>query len=234
MPLRIEPRFLSLVAHDLRNPLNVIGLSLRMIEEELPADSPDVREDIEILRQNANQLARMLSFLSDFSRQIDDGVASEPAQFDPVRVAEEAAEEAEAEARLGRATVRVRVEAGKGCPKDVTLDPVRSRVALRYALINAVESASGSPIRVSIAGFDNRLIIAITIERPPLPTVRSVALRGDIFERVQGNESERLGLDLAIAARACELLGGSAKLEVAEGRSSSIVLEWPAKNVTPR
>ena len=36
----VDPRFTSLVVHDLRTPLNVIGLSFRMIEQVLPRGRP--------------------------------------------------------------------------------------------------------------------------------------------------------------------------------------------------
>ena len=225
MPIRIESRFLSLLAHDLRNPLNVIGLSLRMIEEELPEGNREVREDLDILRQNVAQLARMLSFLSDFARQVDEHPALEPQPFDPRRLVAEVAEEAAGQ--LGSTVIPIRVQVCEGCPTEVTLDPGRARLGLRYALTNAVASACGSPIGVVARGKGDRLEIEIGIERPPRSTVRSTHLRGDLFERVLGNETERLGMDMAIAARVSELLGGSARLQTEEGRSSAIVLDWP-------
>ena len=44
--LPTESRFFPLIVHDLRTPLNVIGLSLRMIEQALPKGNSDVEEDL--------------------------------------------------------------------------------------------------------------------------------------------------------------------------------------------
>jgi len=48
-----------------------------------------------------------------------------------------------------------------------------------------------------------------------------------------GIEPDRLGLDLAIVARVTELFGGTARLEVEDGRGSTIVLDWPTQ-IAPR
>src|SRR5581483_116814 len=40
------------IVHDLRTPLNVIGLSLRMIEQAMPRDDPDLEEDLRFVEEN--------------------------------------------------------------------------------------------------------------------------------------------------------------------------------------
>ncbi|HEX8702845.1 MAG TPA: ATP-binding protein [Myxococcaceae bacterium] len=60
-------RFLGIVSHDLRNPLNSISLSANMLlrEEELPARS---RKTAGRITQSAERMGRMISDLLDFTR----------------------------------------------------------------------------------------------------------------------------------------------------------------------
>jgi signal transduction histidine kinase len=225
MPMRIESRFLSLLTHDLRNPLNAIGLFLRMIEDELPSSCGDARSDLDILRQNVTLLARMLNLVSDFARQMDENGVGHPVLFDPRRMVDDSVAEAESQLTTQRPPIEVSV--AESCPRTVTLDAVRARTAMRYALTNAIAGANDSPIRVQLLGRDDLLRIEIKVDRPPRQCVAARRLTGDHFERVLGTEAERLGLDLAVAARASELLGGTANLDVASGAGSTIVLEWP-------
>jgi signal transduction histidine kinase len=66
----IDSKFLALVVHDLRTPLNVVGLSLRMIDQAVPRNDPDLLEDLKFVEENFKQIERMLSQLSDFCRPL--------------------------------------------------------------------------------------------------------------------------------------------------------------------
>src|SRR5206468_1490437 len=72
MAMTFDPRMLWLIVHDLRNPLNVIALSVRILQDTLPKDDPSVQEDLGFLGENVRQLDRMLAQLGDFSRLNDD------------------------------------------------------------------------------------------------------------------------------------------------------------------
>jgi signal transduction histidine kinase len=227
MATPIDPRVLSLITHDLRNPLNVIGLSLRMIEEEVPSAALDIRNDLDILRQNVALLTRMLNFVSDFARQLDENGNCAPGALDPRRLIADAAEEGDAASATLSKALPIEIDIAPSCPEVVHLDAGRARVAMRNALFNALNAAAGSPVRIKARGEGNRLHIEISVAKPPRQTVASRDLRGDAFERILGTETERLGLDLAIAARASELMGGTARLEVSPGQGSAIIFDWP-------
>ena len=50
------PDFLTLVIHDLRTPLNVIGLSLRMIALCFPKGDPQTEEDLRFVNETSIRL----------------------------------------------------------------------------------------------------------------------------------------------------------------------------------
>lgn len=224
MATTLPPRFLSLVVHDLRTPLNVIGLTASILEP-MAAANPELGEEVGIIRENVAQIEKMLAHLSDFCRLGDDGLALAAEPFDPRRLAEEVVDELAAKAP-GRP--RPALEPRPGCPARVELDPARARQALKHALSNALAAADGHPVRVELDGRDGRWLTRVVVDHPPPATVRTTSLRPDGVERLFGTPQDRIGLELAIVARVSELLGGSARLE-ADGGRTAIVLDWPTR-----
>jgi signal transduction histidine kinase len=216
------------IVHDLRTPLNVIGLSLRMIEQAVPRNDPELEEDLRFVNENFKQIERMLAQLSDYFRLYEVAAPGPLAEFSPSRLLSELVEDRVE--RPGARPVSLRLDVDPSCPPEAELNQVRARMALLYALTNAAAAADGSgTVRVSARGGPDRWITEIAVDHPPPPSVRPVALRGDQFERLCGTAPERRGMDLAIAARVSELFGGSARLDVAEGRGTTIVLDWPTR-----
>jgi signal transduction histidine kinase len=227
----IDSRFSSLVVHDLRTPLNVIGLSIRMIEHALPREDPEIEEDLRFIEENIRQIERMLSQLSDYARLLEGGLELSISEFDPRRMVDELLENRVP--RPGANLSPVRLDVQKSCPPEAALDQARARMAIEYALINANAAAQESPIRLTLRGDPDRWIVEVSVDRPPPSSVTSVQLRSQVFERLCGSAAERRGMDLAIAARITELFGGSARLEVVDGRGTTLILDWPARITDP-
>ena len=101
--------------------------------------------------------------------------------------------------------------------------------AIEYALVNTTAAAQYYPVRLTLRGGPQRWIIEVATDRPSPVSVSSVELRALAFERLCGTAAERRGMDLAIAARISELFGGTARLETAQGRGSTVILDWPAR-----
>lgn len=227
MALTLDPNFLWLIVHDLRNPLNVIGLTLRLIEDSLPKDDPEARADLGVLNENVAQMERLLKRLADYSRLSDPDSRLDIAPFDPRRLVDDLVEEHAMQSRAG--SPRPVVEVAEGTPPHVELDPSRARQAIQAALANAAAAAEGGPIRIALRGGAERLIVEVRTDVPPRETVVPLALRPDRFERLAGTSMERSGLELALAARVAELFGGSARLDVEPGRGTAIVFDWPTR-----
>jgi signal transduction histidine kinase len=224
--LAVGPRLLSLVVHDLRTPLNVIGLSLRVLAQTLPRTDPEIDEDLRFMEENFQLMVSMLHQLSDFHRLNQPTPQFDPVTFDPRRLADDLV--AELESKAGPHSSRVTLQVDPSCPPEVTLDPLRAKQALQYAVANASHAArAGGIVRVVLRGSDGKWVTEIAVDRPPPPTVRPVTLSPNRFERTCGAEAERRGMDLAIAARVSELFGGSARLDVREGQGTSVILDWP-------
>ena len=223
----IDPRFLALVVHDVRTPLNVIGLTIRAIGQSFPVKSPELEEDLHFLQENANQIERMLAQLGDYCRLLESESPPSGLEFQPQRFLADILEERQS--RPGSEAKPVRLEIGDGSPHEVALDPTRVRTALLHAIANAVNASGDAPVRLRSRGRGGRWIVEVVVDKAPPPTVTPTALRPGLFERLTGSAAERRGLDLAIAARISESFGGSARLEVEPGQRSTVVLDWPER-----
>jgi len=223
----IDSRFLALVVHDLRTPLNVVGLSLRMIDQAIPRNDPDLLEDLKFVEENFKQMERMLSQLSDYCRLYETESPLTVTEFSPARLVAELVDDRTTRAAANSPPLRLRIE--ESCPPEASLDPGRARMAIQYVLANALASTQDMPVEITLRGGPDRLITEVRINRPPPSSVKSVSLRPDAFERLCGTAAERRGLDLAIAARVSEMFGGTARLDAVENRDTTVVLDWPAR-----
>ena len=223
-PIPIDVRLLAMIVHDVRNPLNVIGLTLRVIEQ-IPAQQREaIREDLGFLRDNAGQIEKMLTLVSDLCRLSEPGPPPETIRIDPARFVEEVLNE-----RAHKGTenaLPARFESDPSTPASVVLNPPRARLALLSALNNALV-ATDRPLSVRTSGKDDRWTITIGVDTPPPATVVSYDVNHQSFERLLAIPAERRGLELAIAGWLSAQFGGSVRLEVRPDEGSSIVIDWP-------
>ena len=226
----VDPRFLALVVHDLRTPLNVINLTIRAIGQSVPSPSPDFEEDLTFLHENSKQIERMLAQLGDYCRLVESEDRTTAVEFETRRFLTDFLEEKLSKRDSEHKSVRL--ELGNDAPAEVALDPNRVRLALQHALANAVAAAGDAPIKLRSRGPAGRWTIDIVVDKAPPPTTTAIPLQSHVFERMIGSPAERRGLDLAIAARVSELFGGSARLEVEPGVRSIISLDWPVRLAT--
>jgi len=231
-PPMIDARFLGLVVHDLRTPLNVIVLAIGTIAHSVPRRTAEFNEDLTYLTDNTRQIEKMLVLLGDFCRLIEADSDLSATEFNPRRFLTDFIEDHLE--RSGVDPTPVRLELSESCPREVALDPVRVGLALRHALSNTLAAAGDSPVRLRASGKPGKLVIEMIVDKPPAETVSSMILRGESFERLVGVAAERRGLDLAIASRVTELFGGVARLEVEPGQRSTLVMEWPERFGTAR
>ena len=169
----------------------------------------------------------MLAQLGDYCRLVEAERQGGTAEFQTRRFLTDFLDEKQSKREPEFGTVRLEFDADS--PEEVAVDPTRARLAIQHALANAVAAAGDAPIRLRSRGPAGRWTIEVAVEKAPPPTISSIPLRPNVFERLVGAAAERRGLDLAIAARVAELFGGSARLDVEPGVRSVVTLDWPAR-----
>jgi signal transduction histidine kinase len=223
-------RFLGIAAHDLRNPLQIIGTYSEFLLQGVAGEiNPEQAEFLQIILDSSAFMAQLVDDLLDVA-QIEAG---------ELRLAREPTDLA---ALVGRATALNGVLARK---KDITLhlqaeavpemsvDRAKIEQVLNNLLSNAVKySNPGSRVDVRVSRQDGGALIAVRDCGPGIPAqdlerlFRPFQVAG---VRVTGGEKST-GLGLAIVKRIVEGHGGRIWVESEVGRGTTFYVALP---ITP-
>lgn len=224
MPMPYSERFLEILVHDLRSPLNVLKLTLHVLDEMSRQGDSDLADDVKMMRQNIDEIDRMLITLVNYAQLPAEASKLKTTEFDPSRTLRDLVDQL-AEDRP-RQDVRLELEGG---PPTVRLDPALARQAWLRALENtAIAAGNRAPIRVVLRGGPDRCVVEMIVDGPPKDSVVASEILPDGYQRIIGTAAERRGIDLATASQISRLFGGTAKLTVEPGQRAAIVLDWPA------
>lgn len=205
---------LRLISHDLRTPLNVIGLALRVIAE---SEAGGIENEIAIAEEGVRAIADAISILSELARTL------EPPGEKPALVSGKAvAESLLAEFPPGL----IRLD-DDGSPVSLAAAESSLRAALRAAFANAVRSAAGEPVTATARQAAEAWTITIENAESPGPRPRpSRKTSAGWPTRILGVRGDRFGLDLWVARRALALSGGTLELDQSDEKSA-LAIRFP-------
>lgn len=198
--------FISMIAHDLKNPIGVLMSSARTaIDQSAPGELQ--RKSLERIQVNSERLSRTLQHLREYARQNPAGFLLERKRLDLRSLVERAIATLHADASV---TVAVTVT-GDG-PTTGIWDEARLLHALETLLAEARELAPPhTSTRVQIDG-GNPGIVAVEIAND---AVISPVAAANAFRPFGGDEAER-GLGLFGARQAVVAHGGDVVVRVTE------------------
>ena len=232
--VRERDRLLSIVAHDLRNPLASIQGAAQLLARRLARNEPLDREPlshtVEQIDRSAVRMNSLITEILDFSRmQAGVGLALSNRPTDLGELVGRVVEE-------GRQTSPQHqiVFAAAGAPLVGEWDPPRLERIIANLLDNAVKySPPGSAIRVEIreahpAGAPARALVTVTDQGAGIPA----ADLPHIFEWYRrGTNVEAwtpgTGIGLAGARQIVEQYGGTITVESVEGQGSTFTVALP-------
>jgi two-component system sensor histidine kinase BaeS len=210
------------IAHDLRNPLTVIGGYLESLQDGKLSPTP---ERIAVMQAEVRHLQRLVEDLRTLSLADAGELAL---HLQPVAPGELLARTAAAyQHQAEQQKVGLVVEAEARLP-EVRLDPERMEQVLGNLVSNALRyTPEGGEIRLSARQANGPLTLEVCdtgsgIPADVLPHIFERSYRGDPSR--SGDES---GLGLAIAKSIVELHGGSIHAESTPGRGSRFVIRMP-------
>jgi signal transduction histidine kinase len=217
------------LAHEIRNPLNVLSMNLQMLEEDLVGRlggeaTGDTRQYLGTLQGEIRRLSSLVdNFLSyarpsaprfenrDLNQVVAGTVTLVRPQFEAQGIA-------------------LREQPAPFLPM-VDLDEGLIRQALMNILINAVQILKGHgtvTVETGVAA-DGGVFVAITDDGPGIPA----ADRERIFEVFYSSRPGGTGLGLPIAARILQVHGGRIAVQSGPGgRGARFVLAWPRRQRT--
>jgi signal transduction histidine kinase len=216
--------YLSIVSHDLRTPLNVIGVSAKMLADQARNEAR-VKECTDNISRAAALMDRMLSDLLDAARFEEGRFQLSPRRQDIVAVINECAATFGALAEAAGLSLRVDVP-----PSEVyaRFDYDRVVQVLSNLVRNAVQYTDrGGTITVSVAREEDRCRISVSDTGKG---IRPAEL-GRIFDRFhQSANADRrgLGLGLYISKAIVDAHGGHIWASSEPGRGTTFSFTLPA------
>jgi signal transduction histidine kinase len=222
-------RLASAVAHEIRNPLNFVSLSIDHVRERLaPADAARATEFDVILgnvKGEINRLNRMVGEFLSFGR---------PMRLHPQECAidvllREVGALVDHKARDQRITLKVDVE--PGLPR-VIADPELLKTCFLNLMINGLDAMpDGGLLTASVRRDRHQERDVIVVQVTDSGHGMSEEEVRDAFEPYFSTKEAGLGIGLALTRKIVSDHGGSIELSSAPGRGTTALLRFPLPSV---
>jgi len=218
-------RLAAAIAHEIRNPLNYINLTLDHLRSSLAPDDPAKRETfLRLADQLKAEVVRINRHITDFLKY------SRPSalDFQPVDLRVEAEDALRLiEAPAAEHNVSTSVEAEKPLPAIVA-DRETLRSAFTNLVINGLQAidGDGGKIVIKLASEDSeRVRVEIT------DTGKGIAPEdiSKVFEPYYSTKDTGTGLGLAIVRKAVEDHGGTVSVHSKQGSGTTFTIILPVK-----
>lgn len=218
-------RLAAAVAHEIRNPLNFVNLSIDHLREQLSAQEARPRGDFERI------LGTMKSEISRLNRLVGDFLSfGKPMRLDPRPCAlEEVVREVAAlvDHKARDQGIALAIETEEGLP-SVVADADLLKTCFLNLMINGVDAMpEGGLLSVSVrrraAGEPGGLVVEVSDTGHGMPpdAVRAA------FEPYFSTKDTGLGLGLALTRKIVEDHGGSIALDSEPGRGTTVRIMLP-------
>jgi len=214
-------RLLGRLAHEIRNPLSSLDIHVQLLEEDLGALAPALRQQVngrlEIIR---GELHRLTSVVENFLR-LTRPSALDLEPVDLAKIVNHVCELLRPEAAAREIDITAQVAAA--LPRVIG-DPVRLTQALLNLLINAVQAvAAKGRVEVNVQPVDGRLVVMIRDNGPGIPPEKLSA----IFDPYFTTKPEGSGLGLWIAQQIVTAHGGNLTVHNAPEGGAIFTLSLP-------
>jgi len=219
-------RLASAVAHEIRNPLNFLNLSIDHLKERMIPAEPGSREDFErILRSMKTEISRLNRLVGDFL-SFGKPMRLDTRSCDLGQVLREVAALVEHKAKDQAITLEVSSE--PGLPR-VIADPELLKTCFLNLMINAVDAMpEGGALSVTVhsqEGDDGRPEVEVTV-RDNGHGMTAEAI-DSAFEPYFSTKDAGLGLGLALTRKIVGDHGGTIWLESQSGRGTAAHIRLP-------
>jgi signal transduction histidine kinase len=213
----LRERFIGILGHDLRAPLQVVQLALARLNDTCAAD-PSAHKAVERGQRAVGRMDRMISDVLDFARtHLGQGIPSRPTANDMGEICRAVVDERRAAHPDRRIVVTTRGDLRGFWDRD--------RVA--QAITNLIENAiqhGHDPIELSAVDDDRRIVTEVINPGPPI----APELLARMFEPFRRGELHGKGLGLGLyIVNAIALAHGALCDVISEPGRTRFQITWP-------
>jgi len=206
------------VAHEIRNPLGSIKMSLQLLREDLrQAESEEavshIRDAVGSMEVIVNEL---LDYTREFTLQVD--------EYDIGKIVRSAVFGMEEELKERGVTVDID---DVGLPSTAVVDGVRIKQVVSNILKNAVEAvpAGRGIVTIRVEGGDGIVRLSVSDNGAGMDTEE----REKIFQPFFTTKAQGVGLGMSIVKRLVEMHGGVVRVESESGRGTVVSVTVPRR-----
>jgi signal transduction histidine kinase len=218
----VRERFVAILGHDLRTPINAIALAAQNLRGE-PALTGSQTHLVSTIRRATDRVGRMISDVMDFARgRLDGGIPAEPVACDMAEILNDVI------AELSMAHPHRTFELSVHGDTRGAWDRDRVAQAMTNLVGNAVEHGR-DPIRVSAVADDHSVTTAVSNPGPPIPAERLLTLFEPFHVRDLAEApraAQGLGLGLFIVGQIALAHGAICDVACADG-VTTFTIHWP-------
>ena len=230
--LQTRDEFFSIASHELKTPINSLGLKMQILDRQVRKIQDDVvpkQMVLDAVTFSKSQMGRLVSLIDnllDISRIRMNRLTVDPTQFDFVELVDEVVSRMEDQARQVESYITVNAEG----PIVGQWDKLRLEQLMVNLISNAIKYGSGEPIKIT-ATADKETVTLRVKDNGVGISRKDQARIFEQFERASptGNIAG-LGLGLYIVKKIIEAHKGTIRLESEVGRGSEFIVELPREN----
>jgi signal transduction histidine kinase len=215
----------STVAHEVRNPLNAIGMTAQRLRREYlssgeassPPDEAELKELLDVLAGETQRINRIVQQFLDYAR---------PPRLSLRRASLRDVLEAAAGALRAKAGTRhVTIEAALAGACEAVVDPDQLKQAVDNLLRNAIDaSPDGGRVRLDARREGADCVIDVADEGPGIPA----EILPRIFDLYFTTKADGTGVGLAVTHQIVEAHQGRIDVDSAPGTGTRISIRIPA------
>jgi signal transduction histidine kinase len=213
----------SIVSHDLRNPLGVV-LAASEILLDLPLDEEERRHQAEIIRRSGKRMQSLIEDLLDVARIEAGAFVVRPSREELLPILEEARALFQEQASRKRVDLRVESDAPAAWAR---VDRDRILQGLANLLDNALRvTQEGGSVILGVAETSAGVELTVADTGPGIEP-RLLERLFDRFSQSEDEDAGAAGLGLAIVRGVAEAHGGEADVESGLGRGTTFTIRLP-------
>ena len=225
--VQMRDDFLSMISHELRNPLNSVYLQAqvrrKMLSGPTPPDNAAMLRTVERDERQIRSMVRLLDDMLDVSRLRTGNLAIAPAPFDLAESARAMVEAMQEQAR--QKGVAITLEAPDSLPLEG--DEFRIEQVINNLLTNALRYGQGKPVAVTVTAADGEARVSVRDQGMGIAPEDQERIF-EQFERTDGAaQVAGLGMGLYIARQIAQAHGGQLRVHSRPGEGAEFVLSLP-------
>jgi signal transduction histidine kinase len=223
---RLREEWASIVTHDLRQPLNVITMSVDMLRETAEKHDPQLlQKSLEQTEKASRTLNRMISDLADVSRieSRELKVQLQPVQLDSLT------REVVERHRAAAPDRTITLQTDESMPQ-IEADPMRLEQVLDNLLGNAHKYADpGTDVQVEVRRDATEVRVLVSNRAPGIPAAEIPKVFDRFYRSGRARDSSKhgLGLGLYIAKALIDAHGGRIWAESQPGATTTFQFALP-------